>query len=101
MNTVAAWIKEHPRVNVLAFEQNFDKSSGFGGEEEVCGFCLASHYFDQRPPEFCRFCRAPLWATHVLSELAEITERTYDLGWLVREPEQPAPHRLILVRKDP
>jgi len=43
--TLYQWKQAHPHVNVLAFEANYDKESGFGELEEVCGFCLASHYF--------------------------------------------------------
>jgi len=55
MNTVGVWIKGHPGVNALSFERNSDKSFGFGEWEEVCGFCLASHYFEGEPSEFCKF----------------------------------------------
>jgi hypothetical protein len=78
MKTLHAWIKTHPGVSVLAFERNSDKSFGFGEREEVCGFCLASHYFDGEPPEFCKFCRAPLRETHMISDLPEITNRVYN-----------------------
>jgi hypothetical protein len=82
MSTMQAWINAHPGVNVLAFERNCDKSFGFGEWEEVCGFCLASHYFDGEPPECCRFCRAPLRETCVVSDLPEIKNRIYNFGWL-------------------
>ena len=82
MNTLQAWIKAHPGVNVLAFERNSDKSLGFGDYEEVCGFCLASHYFDGEPPEFCKFCRAPLRETRIISDLSEIRSRIYNFSGL-------------------
>jgi hypothetical protein len=77
MKTLQSWINAHPGVNVLAFEGNSGKSFGFGVSEEVCGFCLASHYFDERPPGTCRFCRAPLRETHVISDLPSIKNRIY------------------------
>ena len=89
MNTVAAWIKEHPGVNALAFEANSDKSFGFGEREEVCGFCLASHYFEDKLTDSCKFCRAPLRDTHVISDLPEVTSRVYDFSWLVVVPREP------------
>jgi hypothetical protein len=82
VKTVAAWIKEHPGINALAFESNSDKSFGFGEREEVCGFCLASHYFDEEPPQFCKFCRVPLRDTHIISGLPEVANRVYDAGLL-------------------
>jgi hypothetical protein len=100
MKTVAEWLKRHPGVNVLAFERHCDKSFGFGAWEEVCGFCLASHYFDGGPPEFCKFCRAPLRETHVSSDLPEITSRTYRLDWLLEELKQPEQKLPFIVRED-
>ena len=67
MQTLGAWKAAHPGVNVLAFEANSDRTFGFGHNEEVCGFCLASHYFEDEPPRLCNFCRAPLRETHVIS----------------------------------
>lgn len=98
MNTVAAWIKEHPGVNVLAFERNSDKSIGFGKREEVCGFCLASHYFEGEPPSWCRFCRASLRETHVISNLPEIVNRIYTLP-LFQPAVKPAPRELPFIVK--
>ena len=77
MNTLQAWVKAHPGVNVLALERNADKSFGFGDYEEVCGFCLASHYFGREPPEFCKFCRAPLRETQVISDLPSVRNRIF------------------------
>jgi len=80
MKTLQSWIDAHSGVNVLTFERNSDKSFGFGSSEEVCGFCLASHYFDPEPPEFCKFCRAPLRETHVISDLPGIRSKIYNCG---------------------
>ena len=80
MNTLTAWIKDHPGVNVLVFEANYDKSFGFGQFEEVCGFCLASHYFENDPPKNCKFCRAPIRETDIISDLPDIRSRVYRLG---------------------
>ena len=77
VKTVAAWITKHPGINALAFEGNSDKSFGFGEWEEVCGFCLASHYFNRKAPEFCQFCRAQLRETRVISDLPLVTSRIY------------------------
>jgi len=79
MNTIAAWIKAHPSVDALAFERNSDKSFGFGEREEVCGFCLDSYYFEEEPPEFCKFCRTQLGGTHVISDLSEVIRRAWRL----------------------
>jgi hypothetical protein len=100
MNTIAAWMKAHPSVNALAFERNSDKSFGFGTWEEVCGFCLASHYFEGDPPEVCKFCRAPLRDTHVISGLSEVANRIYDFGWLFRAPIRSQRKLLFVVRKN-
>jgi len=77
VNTLAAWIEGHPGVNVLMFESNYDKSFGFGEFEEVCGFCLASYYFEDEPPKNCKFCRAPIQETHIISDLPDIRSRVY------------------------
>jgi hypothetical protein len=82
MKTLTAWIKAHPGIDVLAFERNHHKSFGFGEHEEVCGFCLASHYFDLEPPEFCKFCRAPIQNTFAISDLPEIVTRIYNFSHL-------------------
>ncbi len=99
MNTVAAWLKAHPGVNVLAFERNSDKSFGFGEWEEVCGFCLASHFFEERPPTNCKFCRASLRDTHAISDLPEIINRTYDFGSFV-VGSRPPEHKLPFIVRD-
>ena len=78
MRTLQSRINANPGINVLAFERNASKSYGFGEGEEVCGFCLASHYFDEEPPEFCKFCRAPLRKTHAISDLPSIRDRVYE-----------------------
>jgi hypothetical protein len=98
VNTVAAWIKEHPGVNVLAFERNSDKSIGFGKREEVCGYCLASHYFEGKPPSCCRFCRAPLRETHLISDFSEIVNRIYTLP-LFHPAVKPAQRKLLFIVK--
>ncbi|GEM_PF-5790785 len=77
--TLLEWKQQHPHVNVLAFECNHDKAFGFGDFEEVCGFCLASHYFEKEPPECCRFCRAPIRDARIISDLPEIVNRVYSL----------------------
>jgi hypothetical protein len=77
VRTLSAWKAAHPGVNILAFEANSDKAFGFGHNEEVCGFCLASHYFEDQAPIVCKFCRAQLRETHVISELPEIVNRIY------------------------
>jgi hypothetical protein len=89
MRTLGAWKAAHPSVNVLAFEANPDKAFGFGSNEEVCGFCLASHYFDDHAPVLCKFCRAPLRETHVISNFPEIENRLYTqpLSQLATEPD--------------
>jgi len=99
MKTLQAWISAHPGINVLAFELNSDKSFGFGEGEEVCGFCLASHYFDGEPPEFCRFCRAPLRETFVISDLPEITSMVYNFLGLVSDLCEPDRKLPFIVRK--
>jgi hypothetical protein len=77
MRTVTAWKTAHPNVNILAFEANFDKAFGLGRFEEVCGFCLASHYFNEGPPIVCHFCRAPLREASLISDFPEIVNRIY------------------------
>jgi len=101
MKTLAAWIKANPGVNALAFERNADKSFGFGRSEEVCGFCLASHYFDGEPPERCKFCRALLRESHVVANFPEITSRAYSFTSLSDAPAQHTPKSLFLVPQGP
>jgi hypothetical protein len=101
MKTLAAWINAHPGINVLAFERNHHKSFGFGEYEEVCGFCLGSHYFEEEPPEFCRFCRAPLQDTHAISNLPEITNRLYNLGSFLGASSEPKRNLPFIVRQVP
>lgn len=88
MKTLAAWINANSGVNVLAFERNYDKSFGFGKWEEVCGFCLASHYFDGEPPERCKFCRALFRESRLISDLPELLSRVYSLGGAIPLPPQ-------------
>ena len=100
MKTLAAWIKANPGVNVLAFERNHTKSFGFGELEEVCGFCLASHYFDCEPPERCKFCRALFRESHLISDLPELLNRVYKLGELgLRPPEPPKKRPFVVWRR--
>jgi hypothetical protein len=75
--TLHAWKLAHPHVNMLVFEANYNKRNGFGEFEIVCGWCLASHYFDDEPPEICRFCRAPIRETHIISNLPEILSQRW------------------------
>jgi hypothetical protein len=98
MNTLHSWIKAHPGINVLAFERHSDKSFGFGDWEEVCGFCLASHYFEEEPPDYCHFCKAPLRNTHVISDLPEVKKQIYDFPWQFNEPSNPRKKLLFIVR---
>ena len=100
MRTLNAWLKAHPHVNVLAFERNYAQQRGFGAEEEVCGFCLASHFFDGEPPKLCSFCRAPIRDTHAISDLPEILARRYDMAPLPARREMVRP-LLFVVSKDP
>lgn len=97
--TLHAWKQTHPHVNVLAFESNHDKSCGFGDLEEVCGFCLASHYFEDEPPELCAFCRTPIREGRAISDLPEIVSRKYRLA-----PSAPTavgkPDLLIVSRRE-
>jgi hypothetical protein len=96
--TLFQWKQAHPHVNVLAFEANCDKESGFGDWEEVCGFCLASHYFEKEPPEICQFCRAPIRETEVISDLEEITNRKYFM-LAAGATDRPELFRPFLVRR--
>lgn len=73
------WIAAHPGINALAFEANHEKSFGFGSFEEVCGFCLASHYFDDEPPTRCTFCRSPFEEARAISDLSQIKNRVYSV----------------------
>jgi len=99
MNTLQAWIKAHPGINVLAFESNHNKSFGFGSNEIVCGFCLASHFFEEDEPEKCRFCRAPIRETAVISDLPEITGRKYRLSVFLACQSQNKPLPFVIYRR--
>jgi hypothetical protein len=79
MKTLQSWLKAHPHVNVLAFEKNYAQQRGFGAQEEVRGFCLASHFFDGESPEYCGLCRAPLRDSRAISDLPEILARRYEV----------------------
>jgi len=101
MKTLAAWIKANPGVNALAFERNADKCFGFGACEEVCGFCLASHYFDGEAPILCKFCRAPLRETHVISNLPEIANRVHSLEHFLGASTQRHPQLPFIIFRNP
>jgi len=101
VKTLRKWIEAHPGIDVLAFERNHHKSFGFGEQEEVCGFCLASHYFEGEPPKVCRFCRAPLGDTHVISDLLEIATRVYNLNWFSIIPSEVQHNLPFIVRTNP
>jgi hypothetical protein len=98
MRTLQSWLNAHPHVNVLAFEKNYAQQRGFGAEEEVCGFCLASHFFDSEPPEYCGLCRAPLRDSHAISDLREIVARRYELRLFPAEQKHVRPLPFV-VRK--
>ena len=87
----------HPRVNVLAFQANYNKSFGFGNNEVVCGYCLASHYFDEREPEFCAFCRAPIRRTQTIADLPEVVNEVFWLSAALRGEEPQTSLKLALV----
>jgi len=100
MRTFAVWIKANPGVNALMLERNYAKSFGFGRFEEVCGFCLASHYFDGEPPERCSFCRALFREALLISGLAEVLSRVYRIGGsLPIASEPPRKQPFIVWRK--
>jgi len=101
MKTLAAWIKANPGVNVLAFERNAKESFGFGQSEEVCGFCLASHYFDGKPPERCTFCRASFRESHLISDLPELLNRAYSLERTSSRPLQIPKGRPFIAWRQP
>lgn len=101
MRTLQRWISEHPHLNVLAFEGNYDKEFGFGTLEEVCGFCLASHYFDGEAPKICHFCRAPIRETHTISDLPEITSRKYIVAVSALATNHSSQPSLFIVKRKP
>ena len=79
MGTLDRWIKAHPQVIPSMFEKNYEKHSGSGKFEDVCGFCLASHFFKDEPPTVCRFCRAPIRETRSISALPEVLHQAWRL----------------------
>ncbi len=91
MKTLAEWITAHPNVIASMFEKNYDKQSGSGKFEEVCGFCLSSHYFRNKPPLVCRFCRAPIRETRSISNLPEILNQRWRLVELPGQTPFPQP----------
>ncbi|MGH9787893.1 MAG: hypothetical protein ACRD4U_04215 [Candidatus Acidiferrales bacterium] len=97
--TVQEWVAAHSGINALTFEANYDKSFGFGSFEEVCGFCLASHYFDGEPPKFCTFCRAPFEEARAISDLAQVKFQRYSINPLELPSEKLG--GLSLVEKTP
>ena len=101
MRTFQKWISEHPHINVLVFEKNYDKEFGFGALEEVCGFCLASHFFDDEPPKICHFCRAPIRETHTISDLPEITSRKYVIAVSTSATNHASRPSLFIVKRKP
>jgi hypothetical protein len=68
MRTVAAWIKAHPGVNVLAFDRNSGKGYCFGEPEE---FCLALMGLkSQAAPDFLKcWCRIQVGLQRIPNEL--------------------------------
>lgn len=72
METIAEWLEKHPSVKARMFERNYQKQSGSGHFEAVCGFCLASRYFANRCPRKCRFCGALFRNAKVISTLPEV-----------------------------
>lgn len=79
MKTLAEWIEAHRTVKVKMFEKNYTKESGSGGFETLCGFCLATHYFTQKQPGTCAFCKAPIRDTRSISDLPEILSQRWRL----------------------
>ncbi len=77
LTTVSDWIRGHPDVDASQFEKNHSKKSGCGEHECICGFCLASHYFDIEPAGLCHFCGAAIQETLALSDLPEILNQRF------------------------
>ncbi len=91
MKTLAEWLKAHPRVSAQMFERNCNKATGSGRFEEVCGFCLASHYFKEKTPKICRFCRAPIRETRSISDLPEVLNQRWRLVYKLNQLGSPRP----------
>lgn len=72
MKTVAQWLEKRPGVKARMFERNYRKATGSGRFEVVCGFCLASHYFKNRPRKYCKFCGGPFREARSISTFPEI-----------------------------
>jgi hypothetical protein len=84
MKTVAEWLKKHPGVKTRMFERNYKKETGSGRFEAVCGFCLASHYFNRKPAHECQFCRAPFRDARSISNLPQVLKWRWRLSLLAR-----------------
>lgn len=79
MKTLAEWIARHQWVIASLFERNYNKQTGSGKYEDICGFCLASYRFRGKPPILCRFCNAPMRETRSISDLPEILDQQWKL----------------------
>jgi hypothetical protein len=77
MKTVAEWLEKHPDVKARMFERNYKKESGSGRFEDVCGFCLASHYFRKKLRAKCKFCGAPFRESRSISKLPEVLSQRW------------------------
>jgi hypothetical protein len=77
MKTVAEWLEKHPGVKAGMFERNYKKESGSGRLEDVCGFCLASHYFRKKLRAKRKFCGAPFRETRSISKLPEVLSQRW------------------------
>ncbi len=98
--TLQEWIAAHPGINALAFEVNSDKYFGLGSFEEVCGFCLASHYYDGEPPMRCTFCRSPFEEARAISEMSEVRNRVYSVAPMTEGPSQEHRGLFVVPRPD-
>jgi len=101
VRTLLQWKNQHPHVNVLAFESNYNKRFGFGRLEDVCGFCLASYFFDDEPPEVCRYCRAPIQEANAISDLPDIAQRKYAVSRGMTEGDGRCRGKLFIVKREP
>ena len=59
------------------FEKNYAISVGLGQFETVCGFCLASHFFEESQPTLCALCGAPFQEAQSISDLEEVKEQRW------------------------
>ncbi len=91
MKTLVEWLESHPRVSAQMFERNYNKATGSGRFEEVCGFCLASHYFKEKAPKICKFCRAPIRGTRSISDLPEVLTQRWRLVYKLNQLGSPRP----------